>query len=72
MRNKSLSDVPQLLAEFLLSTIDNTGTGPSVTSHNGSDTCGYFFGSDVSSCLTDNNSKTTYNWIIKIVVMHSA
>ena len=71
-RNKSLSDVAKLLAEFPLSTIDNTHTGPSVTSRKGSKTCGYFFGSDVLSCLTTNNSKTTHNWIIKIVVMHSA
>ena len=31
-----------------------------------------FFGSDVLSTLTDDNLKTTYNWIIKIFVMHSA
>ena len=67
--NKLLSDVAILLAESPISTIDNTRTGPSVTSRKGSKTSCYFFGSDVLSCLANNNSKT---WNMKIVVMHSA
>ena len=71
-RSKSLFYATQLLAEFSLSAIDYTRTGPSVTSRKRSDICGLFFGSDVFLCLSGNNLKTTHNKIIKIVFMHSA
>ena len=35
-------------------------------------TCGCYCGSDVLQCLTNDNSKTTYNWITKIVAIHFA
>ena len=44
------------LLNFHLSTIDNMRTGPSVTSRKGSKTCGYFFESNILSCLTNSDA----------------